>query len=335
MRITQDLLRKLALDHVNKRILQESDIVAAYLTGSVLTPEPLLGGSTDIDIVLVHKNDYFVEREVARISHEISLDIVHQNQSFYTNQRNLRLNPWLGKALRTHASILYDTDHWLEFIQASVSAQFDRPEYVYGRALPLLEKARSLWFEIEESNEGNFQEWFTSFLQAVGLAANALAVLNGIGLTTRRFLVDFPERVTILGNPGINDALLRVICSENATVGQMQAWRLPWESALEAAGVDVDCPVNINPNRKHYFISSYDAMIESGSHHFALWPLMETWTQAIKVLWQEKSQQAAWLGFCADLGFSPESKTNHINDLDAFLDLVEVTLENWKTGFGL
>ncbi|MCJ7694967.1 MAG: hypothetical protein MUO40_06010 [Anaerolineaceae bacterium] len=335
MRITQELLRKLAQEHVNKCRRLESDIVAAFLTGSVLTPEPILGGSTDIDIVLVHKENYFVEREVARVSNEISLDIVHQSQSFYTNHRNLRLNPWLGKALRTHASILFDTDHWLEFIQASVSSQFDRPENVYGRALPLLEKARALWFEIEEPKEEAFLEWFNSFFQAVGLAANAIAVLNGIGLTTRRFLVDFPNRAEALGNNALNETLLKIISAENTSVEQMQAWRIPWENALDAAGADPDCPINIHPNRKHYFLSAYDAMVESGTHQFALWPLMETWSQAINILWRDQSQQGAWLRFSSDLGFSPESKMNHFNALDSFLDLVEVTLDTWKNGFGL
>lgn len=335
MRITQELLRKLAQDHVSRRIHQETDIVAAYLTGSVLTSEPLLGGTTDIDIVIVHEKDYFIEREIARVTNELSLDIVHQNQSFYDNQRNLRLNPWLGKALRTHASILYDTDHWLEFIQASVSAQFDRPEYVYRRALPLLEKARSLWFEIEDPMEGLFHEWFSSFFQAVGLAANSLAVLNGLGLTSRRFLVDFPKRAEALGNIGLSDALLRVLSAENISLEQMQSWRDPWEKALEAAGDDPDCPENIHPLRKHYFLSAFDALVESGSPQYALWPLMETWLQAIRVLWGIQSQQEAWLGFCSELGFTPESKAVHFESLDAFLDLVDVTLDTWKSGFGL
>ena len=44
MRITQELLIKFAQDYVTKQIRKPNDIVAVYLTGSVLTSEPLIGG---------------------------------------------------------------------------------------------------------------------------------------------------------------------------------------------------------------------------------------------------------------------------------------------------
>ena len=153
MRITQELLIKFAQDYVTKQTRKPNDIVAVFLTGSVLTPEPLIGGTTDIDLVMVHKEDPAVEREVQRVSYEISLDIQHHHQSFYTFHRRLRLNPWLGYALCSHNGFLYDTDHWLEFIQAGVSAQFDTPETVYARAQAITERARQLWFELEDPQE--------------------------------------------------------------------------------------------------------------------------------------------------------------------------------------
>jgi len=113
VRITQELLLKLTHNEINKRLRQNPDLVAIYLAGSVLTGDPLLGGSTDIDLVFVHKEDPPVSREVARISYEISLDIVHHHQSLYTYHRQLRLNPWLGPSLSPPASILHDPDPWL------------------------------------------------------------------------------------------------------------------------------------------------------------------------------------------------------------------------------
>ena len=92
MRITQELLIKFAQDYVTKQTRKPNDIVAVFLTGSVLTPEPLIGGTTDIDLVMVHKEDPAVEREVQRVSYEISLDIQHHHQSFYTFHRRLRLH---------------------------------------------------------------------------------------------------------------------------------------------------------------------------------------------------------------------------------------------------
>ena len=67
MRITDDLLHKLAIDAVKTRSRTEPDIHAAYLTGSILTDDPLLGGATDVDIVLVHRYTLTTEREVEAI----------------------------------------------------------------------------------------------------------------------------------------------------------------------------------------------------------------------------------------------------------------------------
>ncbi|MFZ3070001.1 MAG: hypothetical protein WA110_02620, partial [Anaerolineaceae bacterium] len=183
MHITQDLLIKFAKDHIAKRLRQPNDIVAIYLAGSVLTPEPLIGGTTDVDMVFVHKENPPVEREVLRVSYEISLDIQHHHQSFYTYHRRLRLNPWLGHALCSHTSILYDNEHWLEFIQAGVSSQFNTPETIYARAQIIADKARQLWFELEDPQELPFIVWTDLYFKAVGTAANVLAVLDGPALT--------------------------------------------------------------------------------------------------------------------------------------------------------
>ena len=44
MRITREMLLKSARDTVTVRIKTEKDLVAAYLVGSVLGEDPLLGG---------------------------------------------------------------------------------------------------------------------------------------------------------------------------------------------------------------------------------------------------------------------------------------------------
>jgi Nucleotidyltransferase domain. len=71
--ITRELLVKFAREYVAKKTRPSNDIVAVYLTGSVLTEDPLIGGSTDIDLVVVHKENPLFEREVQRISYEFRL----------------------------------------------------------------------------------------------------------------------------------------------------------------------------------------------------------------------------------------------------------------------
>lgn len=335
MHITRDLLVKFAREYVAKKTRPSNDIVAVYLTGSVLTEDPLIGGSTDIDLVVVHKENPLFEREVQRISYEISLDVQHHHQSFYTFHRRLRLNPWLGFALCDHSSILYDTDHWMEFIQAGVSANFKSPEIVYARGQAAAEKARQLWFELEDPQELPFGLWTDLYYKAVGSAANAIAILNGPALTTRRMLLGFPARAEALGKLELTGELLQLISRAPINAEILNTWRPAWENALTAASKLPDCPPNLLPARKAYFVNSCAAMVESGTAHAALWPMVETWRQAAQLLAEDPAQQEAWQKFLEALEITQSGKNEQIERLDHFLENAEAALAGLKTEYGL
>lgn len=334
MRITQEMLIKIAKDHVAKRVRKENDLVAVYLTGSVSQGDPLLGGSTDIDLIFVHKEEPPLKREVLRVSYEISLDIEHHHQSYYTYHRRLRQNPWIGFALCNHQNILLDRDHWLEFIQASVSARFDSPENVYGRAQQFGEKARTLWFDLDDPQEVDWEDWIALYFKAVGTAANAIACLNGPALTTRRFMLDFTSRAETLEKLPLVGELTRLLGNENMNEDIFKEWLPVWEETLESANEQVDCPPNISKVRKAYFLQSVEAMAESGSLHAVLWPMIETWQQALTCLEDEESHQK-WQQFLAALGFQEEQRENLLSELDEFIDQAERLLEGYKNEFNL
>ena len=335
MHITRELLVKFAREYVAKKTRPSNDIVAVYLTGSVLTEDPLIGGSTDIDLVVVHKENPLFEREVQRISYEISLDVQHHHQSFYTFHRRLRLNPWLGFALCDHSSILYDTDHWMEFIQAGVSANFKSPEIVYARGQAAAEKARQLWFELEDPQELPFGLWTDLYYKAVGSAANAIAILNGPALTTRRMLLEFPARAEALGKLELTGELLQLISRAPINAEILNTWRPARENALTAASKLPDCPPNLLPARKAYFVNSCAAMVESGTAHAALWPMVETWRQAAQLLAEDPAQQEAWQKFLEALEITQSGKNEQIERLDRFLENAEAALAGLKTEYGL
>ena len=335
MRITQELLLKLTRNEINKRLRQNPDLVAIYLAGSVLTGDPLLGGSTDIDLVFVHKEDPPVSREIARISYEISLDIVHHHQSLYTYHRQLRLNPWLGPSLCTHASILHDTDHWLEFIQSSVSAQFDRPENTYGRAQPFAEKSRAIWFDLQELETPELSAWFPQYLKAIEMAANALATLGGPALTTRRFILELPPRLELLNKSSLFERFLALIGADRLSQEVCTSWNQSWSEAIVAASKQKACPPDLHSARRAYYLQSCNAMLEGGEYQAAIWPMITSWGQAIGVLKDDEKQIDAWHAFCDLLGFQADRFEDCLSGLDSFLDEVEITLEAWKNTYGL
>lgn len=345
MLITQDLLIDIAKDYLRRLLRQENDIVAAYLTGSVLGEQAFIGGSTDIDLVIVHKEEPPVAREIRRVKSNISFDIVHHHQSLYTFHRRMRQDAWLGYALRNHDGIIHDTDHWLEFIQAGVDSQFDSPENTFARASKFSDVARRYWFELDDDDETPFSEWLGVFFMSVGNAANAVAALSGPGLTQRRFMLDFPARAEAVDQLSLVGDLAHLLGNEYMSEAFYAKWRPVWENRLVECAQSPDCPPNLHKARKAYFLDSCDAMVEAGQLHAVLWPMLENWRQIEHCLREEANEDLEdegknsasedWLNFADEIGFSPDQKDSKTRELGRFIEKVQQTLEDYKREYGL
>lgn len=335
MRINPEMLIKIAKDHVARRVRKDKDLIAVYLTGSVTEGEPLLGGTTDVDMVFVHKEEPDIKREVIRITYEISLDIEHHHQSFYTYHRRLRQNPFIGHHLCKHQNILLDKDHWLEFLHASVSSGFNKPENVHGRAIQFADQARKTWFDLDDPQEIPWGEWIALYFKTVGSAANAIACLEGPVLTIRRFITEFSRRVEVLDKLPLVGELTRLLGNQYFSTDVFEKWRPVWEVALEKANKQADCPANIQKVRKAYFLQSTDALAENEALHAVLWPMLETWHQAIKVLEADQEALDDWFAFLKALGFEESKKEQLLKDLDHFIDQGEHILEDYKNEYNL
>jgi hypothetical protein len=57
MRITREKLLKFAQNFVEQQIFFKKRAVCIYLTGSLLSDEPLLGGTTDVDLIYIHDSE--------------------------------------------------------------------------------------------------------------------------------------------------------------------------------------------------------------------------------------------------------------------------------------
>ncbi|MCK4899650.1 MAG: hypothetical protein KAS38_12780, partial [Anaerolineales bacterium] len=99
MRVNRGTLLKIANDTVSQRARQDLGIISAYLCGSVLGDDYLLGGTTDIDLTFIHIDTVSEEREIVRLTDEIHLDIAHYAQRDFLQTRELRTHPWLGPTI--------------------------------------------------------------------------------------------------------------------------------------------------------------------------------------------------------------------------------------------
>lgn len=334
MRITHEALLKAARDFVSQRARTDRDLVAVYLVGSLLTDEPLLGGTVDIDLVFVENHQPYQFREVVRLTTEVTIDVAYYSETEYRQPRHLRLNPWVGSSLCDTRTVLYDTQHWFEFTQSSVGSQFYIPENVLARSRSQSEKARSIWLGLQ-SGTAQHPQAVQSYLKSVKSAANAIACLNGAPLTERRFLLKFPERAAEIDQPGLSAGLFGLLGANQVDAELIKSWFSSWHAAMTALGEVSEAPISLHPSRFPYYERSVEALVEGEQPGASLWPLMRTWTLACCHLASDSPHLAAWSEAINALQLGSDHFTDKLTALDAYLDNVEETLDNWGVKNGV
>ena len=335
MRITRELLHKIARDTVKSRRRSEPDILAAYLIGSVLTDEPLLGGTTDIDLVLVHKYQAPVERETEAVTHEISLDIFHKRKDDFDHHRELRQDPWLGYPLTYNHILLADTDHWLEFIQAGVTAEFHRSDNVLVRVRSMLNDAREGWFALNQNAFADQAAWLQQYLSVLTSAANAVTGLIGPPLTTRRFLLSFTEQIETLGVPKLQAGLYGLLGISKETEKKLPKWTDAFQADFAQLSEVPGLPARLAPCRQAYYLDAIRAMADGGEADAALWPLLKIWLAVRKAIPNPDKNLKVWTDSLQTLHLAEEHQTQKTAALDAYLDTIEQVIEEWNELYGI
>jgi len=334
MRITKDLLHKFAQETVKQRKKDEPDLYAAYLTGSLLRDEPLLGGTTDIDLVLVHKYTAPIPRETEKVTREISYDIFHTVKTDYDQYRELRQDPWLGYPLTHYNIMLFDTDHWLEFIQASVNAEFHNVENVLVRSNKMLGNARNHWFSLIQAAPENHLEWLDHYLNVLELAVNAVLGLISPPLTTRRFMLDFQSRGDDLGVSKIFYGFKGLLGLSEDSKRDFKPWIAAFEQTLDRLHQNEVIPVHLAPCRKSYYVDALHALADSGEPDQATWPLLHTWVAVQRALGKENLPVKEWDDCLSALNLEESGLGEKTEALDAYLDNAEIILESWAEAYG-
>lgn len=339
MRITREHLLKIARDTAAQRSRRSRGLVCVYLTGSLVSETPLLGGTTDIDLILIHDSEPPFPREVVRLTDEVHLDIAHYSQDRFAQPRRLRTDPWLGSYLCANPMPLHDTFHWFEFTQASGCAQFDQPEYTLQRARPLAEAARQGWFALQGAAETGPDE-VDRFLRVIEYAGNALACLSGPPLPLRRFFLTLPQRAEAIGRPGLSAGLSDLFTGALAEDFDWSHFVPAWERALQAAaagGGDEQgkaCPPSLQTARHPYYLRAVDAL-QTAEPAAAAWIMLKTWTQAVCFRRGEPELTAPYNAVRQAFGLDTASFSDRLQATDAYLDSLEEALDTWSERYGV
>jgi hypothetical protein len=327
LRITPEKLVDLARSEAERQA-ESDDIVGAYLMGSVIDGDPLIGGHADIDLVLIHRLRPTLARQILPLSAEIHLDIAHHEISLYQQPRLLRTDPWLGPALY-RPRLLLDHEHFLEWAHAGVRGRYNRPDHRLRRALTFLDHAR------QRPVKGT-GDWLAAYLRAMLDGANAVASLAGHPAAGRRVVQRLQQHLSSLDQAAIYGRFLNLLGVEALSRLDFAQWLTAWARAFDAIGPDHP-DARLAPVRRDYLLSGLRTIIENAAPQMALWPLLWSWFQIHRALdgrpgaaehvsaWQEVRQQ---------LGLADGDRQRRLDMLEDFLDTIEEVLHEWGDKYG-
>jgi hypothetical protein len=334
MRITRDLLINTAKDTVKRQTYGGHDLVCAYLTGSLIYDQPLLGGLTDIDLIYVHTADVPCSREIVPVTDEIHLDIAHYPQSFFSQPRQLRTDAWVGSFLCQDPIMLYDTSHWFEYTQAGVAAQFYLPTNTIQRVKYFSERARSAWLKMQTEQEKFSPAVILAYLRILKDAANAVACLTSVPLTERRFLLDFPERAMSLQMPGLVGGFNDLLLPEEPVEPNWETWLENWRSSYSLLLKQPNIPQGLSDGRMPYYEKAI-LDLQTINQEAALWILLWTGALIANLVPAQSPDIANFNDFCSVLSLDESHFSNRLSTLDTYLDIIEEAIDKWSYDNGL
>jgi predicted nucleotidyltransferase len=336
MRVTRESLIRIAKETAQERAFNDRDIIAAYLTGSLAAEEldPMLGGTTDIDVIFVHASEPKHRREFVRLTPDFHVDISHRAKAEFKRPRELRLDPWLGWEMYD-PMLLFEREKFFEFVQAGLRAgfEFNAPAPALRRSRILLKEARQLWRGLLEIEDTVSPKDVSQYLNSLFHAINAVAELSGPPLHDRRLLLSFPARAETAQRPGMVEGIYGLLGASALDTSTLSSWFPAWKSAMETAAESSRVDPRIHPTRMNYYEKAIQAMLTSDNPRAALWPLLQTWTLAADVLHDDALD--AWRSACGQLGLTAVGIEEHVNGLDHFLDEVEGLLDELSAQHGL
>lgn len=327
MRVTRDILINLAHEQAEKMVAKDRSLQCIYLIGSLLGESPFLGGVTDIDLVCVHDRPVMAAREIVRINSEVHLDIAHLQDEVYNPPRHLRHNAWIGGALDEGPLVLYDRFHWFDFVRASASALYWQPDTVAERAHIFSRRARQVWQMLTDEAPQGLKRT-QGYIEALTNTVNSLAVLTGSPLTTRRFLLDLPERIERLNGVNFTGSFVALFTSDTVETEKLEKWQSQWLEAFDAIQDSKEIPVQFVKSRRSYYEKAIDALIPDHPAA-ALWILLTQWTKIAAYLPKSESLYKDWQSFIRALDLDSKGIPDRLTSLDMLLDDVETTIQHW------
>jgi hypothetical protein len=327
--ITRERLIELAEREAEKRG-QRRRLVAAYVVGTVATGDPLLAGSADVDIVMIHSEPPLRDREVVTLSPDVHLDLHHYDRARYGQPRELRIDPDLGPSL-CRAIRVFDPDHFFDWVQAGACAQFDLPSQRVTRGRTLLARAREKREALRADSVAAL-----NFTTAAFDGANAAMMVSGLPCSGRRLIPDLRARFEQLDRLDLFRHLIELFKADQADSTSVADWIADWAKAYDRLMSEGADPLK-QPARRDYFLRAFHELADAGQPEAIMPLLIMHWPGIDGEAEGEPELSAEYRGYqdllrATDL--MPDQMESRKHDLEATLDEMEMFLEDWAERHG-
>ncbi|GEM_PF-2282206 len=311
---------------------RDLNLLAIYLTGSLLTDAPLFGGVTDIDLVCIYNLPPTTEEEVRPLPGGVHVHLRHWERDRLEPPRKLRHEVWLGHELY-YARPMHDPQHFLDFVQSAARSRFHHPEVAAQRAWNLLETARATWARLSMTPDPLAPEVVSAYTEAIYQAMHIPATLHGRVLSWRRAGPQWQAEAAAAGHPEWMAQWLRALGAPGITAQALAEAEAPWAAAWEAAHQAAPHEPTFHPARRRYYQAALSALRSSEPPAQALLLLLHTWSRALQAAPAQDARQEAWRETLTRWNWhEPEA---HFAALDQWLDSLETFLEAWMQAHGV
>lgn len=327
MIITPERLIDLAKQDVEKRA-RNHNVRCAFVVGSAVRGDPLLGGAADVDVIVIHRDLPLRDRIIERLSQDVHLDLYQYGAEQIDPPRELRLQPLLGPAVAAGERI-YDPEHYFDWLQAGVRAHFHRPDQQLARARAWLDQARAAAGRLPDDDIA----WTQAFARAAFTGANAGAVLADGPVAGRRAALILRQRFAAAERSDLFADFLELLGINQAAGWDLSRWLSGWAKAYDAA-LARKSELTLSQVRRDYFLRGFQALADAEQAPAVLLPLLVTWQLPQDQANPDDAAQSAWIELQQATGLQLERRDDKARQLEQYFDQLEIYLEHWGETHG-
>jgi hypothetical protein len=201
------------------------------------------------------------------------------------------------------------------------------------RSRSLLSHGRQIWRDLLEVSETVTPKDVAKYMKSLYHAVNAVAELSGPPLQERRLMLEFAPGAETAQRPGMDAALTGLMGASSLEPSVIQSWLPDWKLAFESAMETAASTRASILARVNYYEKAIQPCSPAKDPHRLV--AVDADLDACRGRTARPCDVDPWRAACGQLGLAAAGIEERVEALDAFLDEVEILLDELAAQYGL